>query len=350
MGKKRNLAERDAESKQANKSEFWCYYCKQEARDETTLCAHQRAKHFRCPICDPKYPGGHCHSLGGLVSHMRRSHNKELTEVPGAMEGRRDPAVEVDGMVGIPPEALGEGQEVKDAPLPWIGGYRIDMDQAAPAQPITYDLASPAANSASLAGVTGSAFNASDLAARLQAAEASPLTTPEMLAALRNPAAQAAAQAAAANVAAAQAAEQAAAAAASAPPSAAATAVGLLGIRQTPVAERVTAAGAGMPIPFGMSFARQAAAPVAKQAQSPAVRLLALIDQVEGNWEDSSGHVLVIRSEPNCTVTVRHESRGEESIKFTEFIVKGKFKYAGQEGRLDGNTMFWGNGSAWSKC
>lgn len=66
-------------------------------------------KHFRCPHCDPHAPGVHCQSVSGLVSHIRRSHQKELERVPGAIEGRTDPKVDVYGMMGIPEELL-EGE------------------------------------------------------------------------------------------------------------------------------------------------------------------------------------------------------------------------------------------------
>merc|ERR1719478_1454777 len=46
--------------------------------------------------------------MGGLVSHVRKSHRKEITEVPNAIEGRKSLEVEISAMQGIPEEALNE--------------------------------------------------------------------------------------------------------------------------------------------------------------------------------------------------------------------------------------------------
>uniref|UniRef100_A0A7R9ZV90 BED-type domain-containing protein n=1 Tax=Pyrodinium bahamense TaxID=73915 RepID=A0A7R9ZV90_9DINO len=109
MGKRRRLGTREGGAA-APTAQYWCYYCNSEARDNTALLRHQQAKHFRCPHCDPKSPGGHCRSLSGLIAHVRRSHGREVTEVPGAIEGRQDVSVEVYGMSGIPGEEAEEEQ------------------------------------------------------------------------------------------------------------------------------------------------------------------------------------------------------------------------------------------------
>mmetsp|Transcript_122395 Transcript_122395/g.193881 ORF Transcript_122395/g.193881 Transcript_122395/m.193881 type:complete len:507 (-) Transcript_122395:53-1573(-) len=103
MGKKRNIGSVGAsDGGPVRSSRWWCYYCDAEARDESALITHQLAKHFRCPFCDPRSAGGFCQGMAGLFSHVRRSHAKELTEVPNAIEGRKDTKVEVYGMTGIP--------------------------------------------------------------------------------------------------------------------------------------------------------------------------------------------------------------------------------------------------------
>eukprot|EP00401_Gymnodinium_catenatum_P078780 CAMPEP_0117534992 /NCGR_PEP_ID=MMETSP0784-20121206/40700_1 /TAXON_ID=39447 /ORGANISM="" /LENGTH=321 /DNA_ID=CAMNT_0005331495 /DNA_START=58 /DNA_END=1019 /DNA_ORIENTATION=- len=90
------------------KRRYQCYYCGAESKDEVALIQHQGAKHFACPFCEVGTYGRLCQSLSGLVSHVRRSHRKDLEKVPGAMEGRESILVEVYGMSGIPPEILAE--------------------------------------------------------------------------------------------------------------------------------------------------------------------------------------------------------------------------------------------------
>ena len=29
----------------------WCYYCEREFEDEEVLIQHQKARHFKCPVC-----------------------------------------------------------------------------------------------------------------------------------------------------------------------------------------------------------------------------------------------------------------------------------------------------------
>jgi len=90
---------------------WWCYYCDTRHEGELQLIQHQRHKHFLCRLCDPKSYGRNCLSLSGLISHVRRSHRQEITEVPGAIEGRRSTDVEVSGMNGIPDQALDAFEE-----------------------------------------------------------------------------------------------------------------------------------------------------------------------------------------------------------------------------------------------
>lgn len=90
----------------AGKYKFWCYYCGADSKDEGTLIQHQAAKHFACPFCDVGAFGRLCQSLSGLVSHVRRSHRKELDKVPGAMPGRESTETDVYAMNGIPANVL----------------------------------------------------------------------------------------------------------------------------------------------------------------------------------------------------------------------------------------------------
>ncbi|KAJ5085878.1 hypothetical protein N7532_010649 [Penicillium argentinense] len=79
----------------------WCYYCNREFVDLVVLTTHQKTKHFRCDDCARRL-----NTAGGLKVHMSQVHKKELTEVAGAIEGRRGLDVEIFGMEGIPAEAI----------------------------------------------------------------------------------------------------------------------------------------------------------------------------------------------------------------------------------------------------
>lgn len=100
MGKKKAAGQETVNVKLA--PQFLCYYCDTRHEDEYKLVQHQRSKHFLCRLCPPQAYGRNCLSLGGLVSHVRRSHRKEVKEVPNAAEGRESLDVEVSGMNGIP--------------------------------------------------------------------------------------------------------------------------------------------------------------------------------------------------------------------------------------------------------
>lgn len=77
----------------------WCYYCDRTFSDGKVLHDHQKAKHFQCSV-------GGCHrrlnTAGGLRVHMQQVHKEELHSVDNALDGRRDPNIEIFGMVGIP--------------------------------------------------------------------------------------------------------------------------------------------------------------------------------------------------------------------------------------------------------
>ncbi|KAI3637930.1 hypothetical protein MIR68_004579 [Amoeboaphelidium protococcarum] len=79
----------------------WCWYCDREFDDEKVLIDHQKAKHFKCSICNKRL-----HSTQGMVRHLEQVHKEVIDRVPNAMEGRDSLDVQVIGMDGIPPQDL----------------------------------------------------------------------------------------------------------------------------------------------------------------------------------------------------------------------------------------------------
>ncbi len=83
------------------------------------LLAHQKAKHFRCHVCNKRtfnVPGLVIHyrevrfifsggSAGPFSTHSsvgRQMHNETLSAVPNAVEGRDDPKLNIVGSEGVP--------------------------------------------------------------------------------------------------------------------------------------------------------------------------------------------------------------------------------------------------------
>jgi len=114
-----------------------------------------------------------------------------------------------------------------------------------------------------------------------------------------------------------------------------------------------TAPADGTPVPAVQSTidgSREVAEAEVAKASPSLVMMLTLIPQVCGNWEDSDGKLIVIKSGPNCTVVVTHESDGQLTLKYDEFIVDGKFRYGGHTGMLEGGSKInWSNGSVWTR-
>ncbi|KAI3636107.1 hypothetical protein MIR68_005988 [Amoeboaphelidium protococcarum] len=79
----------------------WCWYCDREFDDEKVLIDHQKAKHFKCSICNKRL-----HSTQGMVRHLEQVHKEIIDRVPNAMDGRDSLDVQVIGMDGIPPQDL----------------------------------------------------------------------------------------------------------------------------------------------------------------------------------------------------------------------------------------------------
>ncbi|KAH7731092.1 zinc finger protein [Aphelenchoides avenae] len=77
----------------------WCWYCNREFEDEKILIQHQKAKHFKCHICNKKLFTG-----PGLAIHCMQVHKETIDKIPAAIPGRDSVEIEVYGMEGIPPE------------------------------------------------------------------------------------------------------------------------------------------------------------------------------------------------------------------------------------------------------
>lgn len=145
----------------------FCFFCEREFEDERVLIQHQCTKHFRCTECVSN-PGvtfshgkrsamGQCDSLHGLMCHMVKVHNKELKNVPNAMQGRDDPGqnVSIHGMSFIPEEVMQERYRKcgiappEKVPLPEgpppVSHVSMDMPPMLPPEPGTASDEQPAA-------------------------------------------------------------------------------------------------------------------------------------------------------------------------------------------------------------
>jgi hypothetical protein len=79
----------------------FCFYCDREFDDEKTLIMHQKAKHFKCLLCNKKMA-----TTTALGTHMQQVHKERLLKVPNAKEGRDGLEFEIFGMEGVPEEFL----------------------------------------------------------------------------------------------------------------------------------------------------------------------------------------------------------------------------------------------------
>ncbi|KAI8799802.1 hypothetical protein BJ742DRAFT_844379 [Cladochytrium replicatum] len=75
----------------------WCWYCDREFADEKVLIDHQRAKHFKCHICNKKLS-----TASGMHVHISQVHKETITKVPNAIGGRETLEIEIFGMEGVP--------------------------------------------------------------------------------------------------------------------------------------------------------------------------------------------------------------------------------------------------------
>ncbi|CAH9145736.1 unnamed protein product [Cuscuta epithymum] len=100
--------------KKRTSDKVWCYYCDREFDDEKILVQHQKAKHFKCHVCQKKLS-----TAGGMAIHVLQVHKESVTKVPNAKAGRESTDIEIYGMQGIPPDVLAAhyGEEEEGAPL-----------------------------------------------------------------------------------------------------------------------------------------------------------------------------------------------------------------------------------------
>ncbi|XP_078437912.1 zinc finger (C2H2 type) family protein isoform X2 [Wolffia australiana] len=87
--------------KKKRSSKVWCYYCDREFDDEKILVQHQKAKHFKCHVCNKKLS-----TAGGMAIHVLQVHKETVTKVPNAKPERESTEIEIYGMQGIPPDVL----------------------------------------------------------------------------------------------------------------------------------------------------------------------------------------------------------------------------------------------------
>lgn len=66
-------------------------------QDENDLILHQKAKHFKCSVCNKRLS-----SAKALSVHSMQVHKIQVTEISDALAGREDPAWEIFGSQGIP--------------------------------------------------------------------------------------------------------------------------------------------------------------------------------------------------------------------------------------------------------
>ncbi|GIX65380.1 zinc finger protein, putative [Babesia caballi] len=83
----------------------FCYFCNREFDDEKVLVQHQKAKHFKCGECNRKLE-----TANGLAVHMQQVHKLIQRKVPYALEGRDNVNSVVQGMHGVPFDAIEEHQ------------------------------------------------------------------------------------------------------------------------------------------------------------------------------------------------------------------------------------------------
>ncbi|GAB4848187.1 hypothetical protein Ancab_002854 [Ancistrocladus abbreviatus] len=87
--------------KKRQNDKVFCYYCDREFDDEKILVQHQKAKHFKCHVCNKKLS-----TAGGMVIHVLQVHKENVTKVPNAKPDRESTEIEIYGMQGIPPDIL----------------------------------------------------------------------------------------------------------------------------------------------------------------------------------------------------------------------------------------------------
>ncbi|GAB2227262.1 hypothetical protein Droror1_Dr00009077 [Drosera rotundifolia] len=87
--------------KKRQNDKVFCYYCDREFDDEKILVQHQKAKHFKCHVCNKKLS-----TAGGMVIHVLQVHKETVTKVPNSKPERESTEIEIYGMQGIPADVL----------------------------------------------------------------------------------------------------------------------------------------------------------------------------------------------------------------------------------------------------
>ena len=64
---------RNKKKKREGEVKVVCFYCDRPFKDEDTLIEHQRAKHFKCEVCNRKLS-----TSKGLATHCYQVHRVEL--------------------------------------------------------------------------------------------------------------------------------------------------------------------------------------------------------------------------------------------------------------------------------
>uniref|UniRef100_A0A061QZT6 Zinc finger family protein n=1 Tax=Tetraselmis sp. GSL018 TaxID=582737 RepID=A0A061QZT6_9CHLO len=105
---------------------IYCFYCDRQFKDEEILIDHQRAKHYKCEVCNKKLS-----TAQGLATHCFQVHRVEIKAVPNARENRSSMDYEIYGMAGVE-EALRDLGELPDEPEP----KEAKLGETAPAAPM----------------------------------------------------------------------------------------------------------------------------------------------------------------------------------------------------------------------
>ncbi|KAL9271665.1 SUPPRESSOR OF FRI 4-like protein [Drosera capensis] len=87
--------------KKRQNDKVFCYYCDREFDDEKILVQHQKAKHFKCHVCNKKLS-----TASGMVIHVLQVHKETVTKVPNSKPERESTEIEIYGMQGIPADVL----------------------------------------------------------------------------------------------------------------------------------------------------------------------------------------------------------------------------------------------------
>uniref|UniRef100_A0AC35UHF1 BED-type domain-containing protein n=1 Tax=Rhabditophanes sp. KR3021 TaxID=114890 RepID=A0AC35UHF1_9BILA len=109
----------------------WCWYCNREFNDEKILTQHQKARHFKCHICNRKLFSG-----PGLVTHCLQVHKETIARIPFANPGRDSVQIEIYGLRGIPPEDEGPSSGQSES----TSKYEEQADSIPPPPPPSFQI------------------------------------------------------------------------------------------------------------------------------------------------------------------------------------------------------------------